>query len=129
MEMLTQKQEVFAQAIAEGLNQSAAYRKAYNADYSKAETVQANACRLMANSKIKARVFALRDAYTQSALWTREMSVKALIDAIELAQSQGNASSMVSAIKELNAMYGLYAPKQLDINHEFVRIERVIVKP
>jgi phage terminase small subunit len=57
---LTPKEEAFCQAIADGLNQSKAYRKAYGGSGMKAKTVNEKASRLMAKGKIRARVAELR---------------------------------------------------------------------
>jgi phage terminase small subunit len=109
---LTPKQEKFAQCVADGMAQAEAYRVAFNVKpETKAETSQANASRLMANSKISARVNELRFKLTEKGLWTREMSVKALIETIQ----EGNGSVRVAAVKELNAMHGFNAPKKLDL--------------
>ena len=89
--MLTAKQEAFAAAVASGKTQADAYRLAYNADKQKDATLWSNASRLMADSKVAARVEDLRKQLENKQLWTREMSVKALIGAwftvISLARS------------------------------------------
>jgi hypothetical protein len=53
---LTPKEEAFCIAIVAGLNQSAAYRKAYNPRRATAKTINEMACRLMKNPKITTRV-------------------------------------------------------------------------
>lgn len=112
---LTAKQEAFCQAIADGMTQADAYRTAYNAVNMKSSTVQENACRLMANSKIAARVAELRSKLTQKQLWTREMSVKALVRAYKVAEDGGQSTAMTAAVKELNAMHGYNAPSKVDL--------------
>jgi phage terminase small subunit len=57
---LTAKQEAFCQAIVLGASQADAYRKAYDAERMKAETVQNKAHVLMKNGEVRARVEALR---------------------------------------------------------------------
>jgi phage terminase small subunit len=60
---LTQQQEAFAVAVAAGSNLSDAYRKAYPRSLKWApETVHEAASRLAANSKVSARIAALRTA-------------------------------------------------------------------
>lgn len=109
---LTPKQERFAQCVADGMSQADAYRVAFDVKKStKPETTQANASRLMANGTISARVEQLREKLTEKALWTREMSVKALLEAYQ----DGNGSVKVAAVKELNAMHGFNAPKKVDL--------------
>jgi len=57
---LTHKQEEFCRAILKGMNQSDAYRVAYNAGNMLAKTINERACVLMADSKVAARVADLR---------------------------------------------------------------------
>ena len=123
---LTAKQEAFAQAIADGLGQADAYRTAYDAENMKDETVYPNASRLMSNSKVAARVAQLKSQVVEKQLWSREMSVKALVQAYK----EGNGAVKVSAVKELNAMHGFNAPQKIDVTGELGinRIERVMIK-
>lgn len=109
---LTAKQEAFCQAIADGLSQAEAYRKAYNASKSKPETVWSKASELMADGKVAARVAELRAKLEEKALWTREMSVRALQ---KIAEESDKGSEIVAAVKELNAMHGYLAPEKKDI--------------
>jgi len=125
--MLTPKQEKFAQCVADGMSQAEAYRAAFNVGANtKPETTIKRANELMRKGDVSGRVAELREKLTQKALWTREMSVAALLEAYQ----EGNASSKVAAVKELNAMHGFNAPQKLDISGELVvqRIERVVVK-
>jgi len=57
---ITGKQEKFCQAIIQGHNQSEAYRLAYGVKKATAKTINERASRLMANSKVVARVAELR---------------------------------------------------------------------
>lgn len=109
--MLTAKQEAFAQAIASGKTQADAYRLAYDAENMKDETIWSKASVLMADGKVSARVDELRKAIENRQLWTREMSVKALIGAYK----EGTAAVKINAVKELNAMHGFNAPTKLDV--------------
>lgn len=109
--MLTAKQEAFAAAVASGKTQADAYRLAYDADNMKESTLWSNASRLMADSKVAARVEDLRKQLENKQLWTREMSVKALIGAYKA----GNPTAKIAAVKELNAMHGFNAPTKLDV--------------
>ena len=109
--MLTNKQESFAQAIASGKTQADAYRLAYDAENMKDETIWSKASVLMSDGKVTARVDELRKAIENKQLWTREMSVKALIGAYK----EGTAAVKINAVKELNAMHGFNAPTKLDV--------------
>lgn len=108
---MTPKQEAFAQALADGMTQSDAYRVAYGPKNMAEDTIHQAASRLAKNSKILARLEELREPLIEKALWTREMSVKALVQAYR----EGNAGVKVSAVKELNAMHGYNAPKKIDV--------------
>ena len=108
---LTAKQEAFAQAVAGGMNQSDAYRSAYNAGKMKAETVQQVASRMMADRKVGARVESLKAALESKGLWTREKSVKALASIADGGEAKAN--EIVAAIKELNLMHGFNAPSKV----------------
>jgi phage terminase small subunit len=114
MTTLTPKQEHFAQCIADGMTQADAYRAAFNVKPStKPESVYQRASALMADVKISSRVAELKGALAKKALWTREMSVKALIQAYR----EGKPSEKVSAVKELNAMHGFNAPSKMEVTN------------
>lgn len=109
---LTAKQEAFAQAIADGMSQADAYRTAFDVKpTTKPETIHKRASELMADREVAGRVTSLKAALASKALWTREMSVKALITAYR----EGKPSDKISAVKELNAMHGFNAPQKIDV--------------
>ena len=118
---LTAKQEAFCQGIADGLGQADAYRAAYDAEGMKDNTIYPLASKLMKNSKVAARIAELRESVQEKQLWSREMSVKALVQAYK----EGSGSVKVAAVKELNAMHGYNEPAKLNINgnllHKVVR--------
>lgn len=112
---LTAKQEKFCQSIADGLNQSDAYRSAYNAGAMKPETVQSKASILMADGKVRARVIELRAALSDKALWTREDSVRALKTIADGLGADTRPMEAVAAVKELNAMHGYNEPAKMEL--------------
>ena len=105
---LTAKQEKFAQSIADGMNQSDAYRSAYNADKMKSDSINVNASKLCADAKVALRVAELKAALESKSLWSREDSVHALRSIV--IGSDVKPNEIVAAIKELNAMHGYQAP-------------------
>ena len=109
---LTPKQEKFAHCIADGMSQADAYRTAFDAGKMKAETIHKRASELMADGAVTGRVQELRGRLATKALWTREMSVKALVKAYQ----EGNGSVKVAAVKELNAMHGFNAPQKVEVS-------------
>lgn len=116
---ITPKQEKFAQCVADGMSQAEAYRTAFDVSPgSKPETSQANASRLMADSRISARVYELRNKLSEKALWTREDSVRALKEIAGRLSGDEKVSDAVTAIKELNAMHGFNAPAKVELSGE-----------
>lgn len=109
---LTAKQEAFCQAIASGMTQADAYRSAYSADKMTDKVVYVKASEMMADGKIAVRVADLKAELEAKQLWTREMSVKALVQAYR----EGSGSVKVAAVKELNAMHGFNEPSKVDVS-------------
>ena len=125
---LTAKQEQFAQGIAAGLNQSDAYRAAYDASGMKPSSVTEKASELAANVKVTSRVAELQAALADKQLWTRIDSVTELADIAR--GSDSKAAEKIAAIKELNLMHGFNAPTKVELGGVLIhRIERVIVDP
>ena len=120
---LTAKQEVFCQGIANGLDQAGAYRAAYDAEGMKNSTIYPHASKLMKNDKVAARIAELKAEVQKKHLWTREMSVKALVQAYK----EGRPSEKVAAIKELNAMHGYREPQEISLQGNLDVIQRRIV--
>ena len=121
---LTAKQEAFAQGIADGLGQADAYRTAYDAEGMKDSTIYSKASVLMSDGKVRARVDELKAQVAEKQLWSREMSVKALVQAYR----EGSGAVKVSAVKELNAMHGYNEPSKLNITGSMInRIQREVI--
>ena len=113
---LTAKQEHFCQCLADGMNQADAYRTAYDASNMKDSSIHVNASKLLTDTKVAQRVAELKAKLTAKALWTREMSVQALVSAYKIAKGKDNASGMTGAIKELNAMHGFNEPTKHELS-------------
>jgi hypothetical protein len=124
---LTAKQEAFAQAIADGLGQADAYRVAYDAEGMADSTIYPKASRMLNEGKVRARVDELKAMVVEKQLWTREMSVKGLIQAYRIAQDAKTSTGMTAAVKELNVMHGFNEPTKLSITGNMVtRIVREV---
>ena len=95
------------------MNQSDAYRSAYNAGKMKSETVNSKAYELSKNGEVAARVAELREALANKSLWTREQSVAVLVDVIGDGESKGG--DKISAVKVLNEMQGFNAPTKSEL--------------
>ena len=121
---LTAKQEAFAQGIADGLGQGDAYRMAYDAEGMKDSTIYSKASIMMNKGNIRARIAELKSQVAEKQLWSREMSVKALVQAYR----EGSGAVKVSAVKELNAMHGYNEPAKLNISGSMInRIQREVI--
>jgi hypothetical protein len=121
---LTAKQEAFAQGIADGLTQADAYRAAYDAESMTDNTIYARASELMRNSKVAERIQELKGALADKVLWTREMSVKALVQTFR----ESSGSVKFAAVKELNAMHGYNEAAKIKFTGDFIqRIERQVI--
>lgn len=122
MSNLTPKQEKFIQAIVAGKTQREAYKEAYNATNMKDKTIDENACRLMNNSKVKARYEELMEEHKKKALYTREEAVNDLLWIKEEAKKdiqnpkkglrQANGTIYLNAVKELSTLNALYPDKK-----------------
>jgi hypothetical protein len=109
--MITAKQEAFCQALLKGRSQSDAYRDAYNTKPgSTAGAIAVSASKLMADPKITLRIAELRGADAEAACWSRRQSIEALKD-IALSDVF-KPTARISAIRELNAMFGYKAPSE-----------------
>lgn len=81
---LTHNQELFAQKVAEGLNQSDAYRFSYPASKNHSDkTVWENASKLAANAKVAPRIRELRALAAEKAVMT---TADVLIEAMRIAR-------------------------------------------
>ncbi|WP_353209887.1 terminase small subunit [Sphingorhabdus sp.] len=109
--MITAKQESFCQALLKGRSQSDAYRNAYNTKPdSTAGAIAVSASKLMADPKITIRIAELRNADAEATSWSRRQSIEALKD-IALSDVF-KPTARISAIRELNAMFGYKAPSE-----------------
>lgn len=112
---LTPQQEHFAQCVADGMNQSDAYRAAFDIKPTTlAKTVNEAASRMMANHKVRARVQDLREKLEEASIWRRLDSVKTLATIAK--EEEELSKDRIAAIKELNAMHGWNAPQKLTLS-------------
>lgn len=118
---LTAKQEQFCQNIISGMTQYDAYKNAYDAKNMSRKTIDETASKMIKSSKINTRVMELKELATfiatqrtsQELVWTREMSVKALLSIYK--DTTAPSSARVSAIKEINAMHGYNEPIKVNL--------------
>ena len=113
--MLTPKQEKFCQCIIKGMNQSDAYREAYNTKNTKDETLWSNASRLMNDSKVVARLDELKKNIEKELVYSAIESFSKLKEIQELALANGVKPDLTNALKaeELKGkLAGLYVEKK-----------------
>ena len=110
---LTIKQEAFARAYVETGNASEAYRRAYNAENMKQESIAVNASKTLARANVSLMVSEMRKELAERSMWEREDSVRVLA-AIATEDQDAPHAARVSAIKEINAMFGYNAPAKVD---------------
>lgn len=104
---LTPKQENFATFYIETGNASKAYRKAYNAEEMKPETIHRKANELMANGKIRARIEALQAEHKERHKLTVDDLLAELEEARIMAIEKGNPNAMTQATMGKAKLLGL----------------------
>ena len=95
---LTPKQEAFAQAIVTGMSQSDAYREAYKVrPGTKAESVNQNASRIMADVNVTSRVAELREHIAKKAQITLESHLEDLLRLRNMAAKERQYGAAITA--------------------------------
>lgn len=113
---LTPKQEAFARAYVETSNASEAYRRAYNADNMKRESIAVEACKLLDDPNVAQMVQSLKE----EALQRHRLTVDDLLRELEEArmaayqQEKPQAAAMVAASMGKAKLLGLEAPSKVD---------------
>lgn len=104
---LTPKQENFCLAYLETGNASEAYRRSYNAQNMKPESINVNACKLLADAKIAQRLDELRAPAIAKAQLTVEDLLRELEEARRLAIDTEAPAPAVSATMGKAKLLGL----------------------
>lgn len=107
--MLTPKRELFAQKIVEGMSQADAFRSAYSCKKMSDKTIWENASRLMADSKVLARVQELREQISKESIMTAQKRLEWLTEVIK--DETKMTSDKLRAVDIMNKMEGLYATR------------------
>jgi len=103
---VTPKQEAFCQAYIETGNASEAYRLCYNAANMKPESVNVNACKLLADAKIALRVNELKADHAKRHEVTVDDIRTMLLEDREFAREMETPGAAVSATMGLAKLYG-----------------------
>lgn len=107
--MLTPKQENFAREIVKGNSQADAYRSAYSCKKMSDKTIWENASRLMADSKVKARVQELQEQLNKSTIMTAQERLEWLTELIK--NTNEGTTDRLRAIDLMNKMQGEYVQR------------------
>lgn len=108
---LTAKQEAFCLAYIETGNASEAYRRAYDAEKMKPETVNRNAKALMDNNKIATRLSEIRKPAVDAAQITLESHLQRLHDLSVKAEEAGQLNAAISAEVARGKAAGIHIEK------------------
>ena len=107
--MLTAKQEEFAKAIVEGMNQADAYRSAYNTSRMSDNAIYVNASKLVGDTKVALRIKELREQLAKPSIKTAQERMEWLTQLIE--NEEESTGDKLKAVDILNKMDGLYVQK------------------
>lgn len=113
---LTPKQEAFARAYVETGNASEAYRRAYDAEKMKRESIAVEACKLLDDPNVAQMV----DSLKQEALQRHRLTVDDLLRELEEArmaayqQEKPQAAAMVAASMGKAKLLGLEAAQKIE---------------
>jgi hypothetical protein len=129
---LTEKQEAFAVAVVNGSNASDAYRLAYDAENMRPETVWSEACRLLANHNVAARLAVLNSEKEHQRRMMAVSRAERVLQRLEsLADTATTESVKVRANELLGKTAGLFT-EQIEIEDKTDRstadIERSIAE-
>lgn len=110
---LTHQQEVFAQSIASGMNQSDAYRKAYPKSLKwKVDSIYCNAAQLVADTKVAQRIAELRKPVVEKLQYGLEQAMKEAEEAFKVSKDKEQGGAMVAAVQLRAKLNGLLVDKK-----------------
>jgi phage terminase small subunit len=107
--MLTTKQENFAKAIVEGMNQADAYRSAYSCKNMSDNAIYREASLLMGNPKVAQRINELREQLVKPTIMTAQQRLEWLTQLIN--SDKETTGDKLKAADIMNKMQGEYVQK------------------
>jgi phage terminase small subunit len=107
--MLTPKQELFVQSIIKGMSQADAYRTAYATKNMSDKTIHEAASRLVADSKVSARLSELREQMTKDTIMSAQKRLEWLTEVI--GDKDVSIGDKLKAADIMNKMQGEYTQK------------------
>jgi len=102
------KREMFAQGIAQGMTQTDAFKKSRDVSKMTTKTIQEQACRLMKDGKILARIAELQKPVLEKVQMTLESHLKDLQTLRNAASKAKQYSAAISAEISRGKASGLY---------------------
>ena len=121
--MLTQKQEKFVQSLIQGMSQADAYRSAYATKNMSDKTIHEAASRLVADSKVSARLSELREQMTKETIMSAQKRLEWLTSII-MSESE-TTDTKLKASDQMNKMQGEYLTK-VQGNISMIKLEDLL---
>lgn len=127
---LTQKQEAFAQAVVGGMNQSDAYRHAYDAGRMLPATIWVKASVVAGDDKVAARIQELRQA-TQAAVaanrvWNTERLIEEAETNLNLGRTLGQLAPANGALRLIGEATGLLRDQAPDTGIQITKVTVIL---
>lgn len=107
--MLTAKQELFAQNIAQGMSQADAYRSAYSCKNMSDNAIYREASLLLDNPKVTQRLREIRDINARPSIMSAQKRKEWLSEVIN--DKEVDINARLKASDQLNRMEGEYVTK------------------
>ena len=119
MDSLTPKQEAFAICVSKGMTYADSYRESYDAENSNDNTIYENASRLMADSKITARIDILKagivKAVEDEIAYTAKDCFDEFHDIKERAKKNDNLNAEIKATENKGKLNKLFVEQKEDL--------------
>ncbi|MBC8193492.1 MAG: terminase small subunit [FCB group bacterium] len=120
MKSLTLKQETFCHSYIETGNACEAYRRSYDTENMKAETIKRRAAELVEHSTIRATIDNLQDEYREQNKYTVERLAGMYQRAYDCSIVEGQLSVAVQATRGLSRLFGLEQKKPIVESQEII---------
>ena len=110
--VLTDKEELFAQEVASGATQSAAYRKHYDASNMQPQSIHVAASQLRSKTKVSIRIDELKAMAADVAIVDKAMVLRGLLTEAEDSSEGSSQSARVAAWAHLGKHLNMFIDKQ-----------------
>lgn len=120
--MLTDKERIFAMAVADGKTQTEAYRIAYDTKTDNINTIYVNSCKVAGKEEVKEYIRALRERKEETAYLIDINDINKrynlIWDRIAACQEKGDDAAISRYMNIINKMTGTYVNISKDITEE-----------